>query len=458
MAVNTCKAIKERKAQAVKELRDVHDKLSKAESGSDEFRSLSEDFDARSQAIQALDDQLTRAARLEGLAGALGTDPGSGSGGGPGTEDRTFGDDSEKDDLIANLDSNKYSVLRAVNRMLEGRSVNGYEGEISQELEKRFGGNASGFVIPWNLRVDMGAVGRMSPGRQEKRDLNTTEGAGALPTIQAPTMIEMLRKRIVVRQAGATVLTDLVGTFDIPKETSEPTFYWVAESAAGTESDGSIGKVTFTPKTVTAWTTISRRFAKQSGMDAEAFTRYQLMAGLARAVDYGALAGPGTANNVEGLINNTSTNLVAMGTNGAAPDWAKIVEMESAIAADNADIDSMTYLFNAVTRGKLKTVEKASGTAQFLWGMDNTVNGYGALTTNQLPSNLTKGSASGVCSAGVFGAFSQLMIGMWGGPDILVDPFTEAPEGNIRVTIHQDMDIQNRHDEAFSRVVDFLTT
>jgi len=447
MPVNTVKAIKERRAAAVKELNDLHNKLNAADAGSDEARTLGQQFDEKSEAIQAIDADLTRASRVEGLQHSLETEAT------PGSEDRTFGGDPERDDIIANLDSDRYSLLRAAQQMLEGREVNGYEGEISQELQHRFGSKANGFMLPWNLRCDLGAVGRV-----ENRDLDTTEGAGALPTVQSPTMIQLLRNRVVVRQLGATVLSDLVGTFDVPKETSEPSFYWVAESTAGTESDGSVGKVTFAGKTVTAWTTISRRFMKQTSVDAENFTRYQLLQGLARATDYGALAGPGTSDNVTGVINNTDTNLVAMGTDGAAPTWAKIVEMESAVAADNADIGTMGYVFNAVTRGKLKTTEKASNTAQFLWSGDNTVNGYGAAVTNQLPSNLEKGSSGTVCSAGVFGDFSQLMIGFWGGPDIIVDPFTEAPAGNVRMTIHQDMDIQNRHDEAFSRVVDFLTT
>jgi len=442
MPKNTVKDLRERRGVAVKRVNEIHEKLSGDVSG-EERAKLNAEFNERMSEIDSLDGDIKRFAQVEALQDA--TDDG------PGNETRTFNGKTEDDDPIANLDSNKYSLLRAVSCVAEGRKVDGYEGEISQELEQRFGKKANGFCVPYNLRMDAG----LRMGGTERRDLDTTAGAGALPTVQSPSMIELLRNRVVLRQLGATVLADMVGTFDIPKETGEPTFSWVAESAAGSQADGSIGKVTFTQKTVTAWTVLSRRFRLQTSIDAENFARMQLMKGLAVALDYGGIAGPGTANNVTGLINNTSTNLVSIGTNGGALTWAKVVEFESSVAADNADFGTMGYLANAVTRGSMKTIEKASGTARFLWE-GNEVNGYAATVSNQLPSNLTKGSGTNL-SAAVFGDFSQLVMALWGGADVLADPYTGGTAGDMRLIIHQDCDIQNRHDEAFARCVDIVT-
>jgi hypothetical protein len=150
---------------------------------------------------------------------------------------------------------------------------------------------------------------------------------------------------------------------------------------------------------------------------------------------------------------------VAGGTNGAVPSFANIVALETEVAQDNADIGTLGYLTNARVRGRLKTVEKASSTAQFLWEAGNTpLNGYRAEVTNAVPSNLVKGSSGAVCSAIIFGNFADLIIGMWGGLDLMVDPYTGSTAGTVRVVTLQDVDIAVRRAESFSAMVDALTT
>lgn len=126
---------------------------------------------------------------------------------------------------------------------------------------------------------------------------------------------------------------------------------------------------------------------------------------------------------------------------------------------DNADIGSLAYVTNAKVRGKLKGTEKASSTGMFVWGDNSTpLNGYNAVVTNQVSSALTKGSSSGVCSAIFFGNWADLVIGMWGGLDLLVDPYTASTTGSVRVVAMQDIDIAVRHPESFAAMLDALTT
>lgn len=447
MPVNTLKALKERRGKAVERMQAAHKTLQEKPADADSRKA----FDEAGEEVRGLDQQIADEERMaKVLADAQ-------QFGGPGNEDRTLDPNTEADDPIANLRSDRYSVLRVMDAVAEGRAINGYEGEIAQELEKRFGKKANGSLIPLNLRMGPGLSGR-GTGAESRAALSTSTGAGAVPTILGPSLIEALRDRVVLPMLGAQVMSDMVGTFDIPKVTAIPTFSWVAEATAGSASDATIGKITFTPTTVTAWSTMTRRFMKQTSIDAELFARNQLLLSLARAMDYGGIAGSGASNQPTGLIYNTDTNLIALGTNGAALTWADIVEFESLVAADNADMNTMAYLFNAVTRGKLKTTEKSSGYPVFLWENGTTpVNGYAAAVSNQVPSNLTKGTASGICSAAVFGDFSQIIYALWGGADILVDPYTSGKAGDVLVICHQDMQVKNRHDEAFTRCVDILT-
>jgi hypothetical protein len=63
-----------------------------------------------------------------------------------------------------------------------------------------------------------------------------------------------------------------------------------------------------------------------------------------------------------------------------------------------------------------------------------------------------------VCSAIIFGNFADLIIGMWGGLDLMVDPYTGSTAGTVRVVTLQDVDIAVRRAESFSAMVDALTT
>jgi len=88
----------------------------------------------------------------------------------------------------------------------------------------------------------------------------------------------------------------------------------------------------------------------------------------------------------------------------------------------------------------------------------DTLYGYPIRFTTHVPSDLTKGSTSGTCSAMIFGDWSNLVIGFWSGMDVLVDVFTGAPAGNIRILVHQDVDVGVRHAQSFAACLDITTT
>ena len=66
--------------------------------------------------------------------------------------------------------------------------------------------------------------------------------------------------------------------------------------------------------------------------------------------------------------------------------------------------------------------------------------------------------ASGVCSAIFFGNWADLIIGMWGGLDLLVDPYTGSTSGTVRVIALQDVDVAVRHAASFAAMLDALTS
>lgn len=294
-----------------------------------------------------------------------------------------------------------------------------------------------------------------------KRDLNVgtgTAGGNLVATdLLAQSFIELLRNRVILAQAGATMLTGLVGNVDIPKQTGGATAYWVGEGSSPTESQQTVGQVSMTPHTVGAFTDMTRRLLKQSSIDVEMFVRNDLTAVLALAIDYAGLHGDSgvDANQPDGVEATSGIGSVVGGTNGAAPDWADIVDLETAVSAANADVGALAYITNANVRGKLKQTEKATNTAQFIWA-DTEMNGYTAHVTNQVRSDRSKGTGTDLSTI-FFGNWADLLIGMWGGLDIMVDPYTASTSGTVRVVALQDVDIAVRHAESFAAMLDAIT-
>jgi HK97 family phage major capsid protein/HK97 family phage prohead protease len=339
----------------------------------------------------------------------------------------------EADIGLTQKEVREYSFLRAMNALANpgdraAWDAAAFEREVSEAGAKAAGKASRGLFIPSEIL-------------RNKRDLTAgTNNAGGFTVateLMADSFIEMLRNRAVVMRAGATMMSGLVGNVAIPKQSAAATAYWVAENNAPTESQQTLAQVTMSPKTVGAWTDISRRLLIQSSIDVEAMVRRDLAAVIALAIDTAALYGTGSGNNqptgIKGVSGINTKDFAA--TN---PTFAELVAMETEAAVDNADIGTLVYLFNPAQRGALKTTEKATNTAQFVWEPGNTVNGYRTEVSNQV----TAGDV-------FFGNFADLLVGMWSGLDLMVDPYSGSTAGTVRVVALQDVDVAVRNAVSF---------
>ena len=116
---------------------------------------------------------------------------------------------------------------------------------------------------------------------------------------------------------------------------------------------------------------------------------------------------------------------------------------------------ALNYLTNSKVIGAMKTIEKASNTARYIMENGQT-NGYNIVGTNSVPSNLTKGTGTDL-SAMIFGNFNDLLIGQWGGLDVVVDPYSLKKTGEIEVTLNAYHDVFVRRNESFAAIKDITT-
>ena len=349
-------------------------------------------------------------------------------------------------------ESRQFSVVEAMKGMVSGRGLTGRELEINQELEHQSGKRTQGFYLP-------------TQGQWSKRAYVTssaTAGGKLIATdVLADNFIEALRAKTVVGELGATMLPGLVGNVSIPKRTGDNTAYWIGGDNADaiTESTGTIGEVTMSPKTVGAWTKFSHLMQLQSTPEIEQLIRSGFVSILANAIDTAALNGSGSSSQPTGILNTAGIGSVAGGTNGAAADLDDFVDLKKEVSVDNADLPNCAFVTNAKVEGAVSKLKDSNG--------DYILSPYGSElgaqqilsrrfeVTNNIPSNLSKGSGSNL-SAIVYGNFNDLLIGMWGGLEILVDPYTDFSKGTTGVRALQSIDIAVRHAESFSAMKDAI--
>ena len=356
---------------------------------------------------------------------------------------------------MSRTETQRYSMLRAINAMANpsdraAQAAAAFEFECSGAMTQKMGRAAQGFYVPYDV---------LSMAR---RDLTkgTAISAGNLvdTTLDSGNFIDMLRANMVMGGLGVQYLSGLVGDIDIPRQYGTATTYWLAEQAAPTKSNQTVDKVNLNPKTVGAKTILSRKLRNQASMDVEAWVQRDLAMALSLEMERVIINGSGASNQPLGIMNVAGIGSVVGGANGLAPTWDHIVNLETAVSVMNADVGSLAYLTNAVVRGKLKRTFVASGTAERVWDKGTEpLNGYRAAVTNLVPSNLTKGTSTGVCSAILYGNFRDVIIGMWGGLDILVDPYTGGDAGDVSVRVLQDIDVAVRHAESLAVMKDALT-
>ena len=327
----------------------------------------------------------------------------------------------------------QFSVVRAIRALANptdraAQEDARFELEASAAAARSYGQSAQGVMIPADVLGNWG-----------KRDLNTSDDNEIVATnLMAGDFIDVLRNSSSVMQAGARMMPGLVGNVSIPKKTAASSAGWISsEGGAASESEPTFGSVTMTPKTVGAFSDMTRQLILQSTPSIEALVRDDLTQALALAIDAGALKGSGSSGQPTGIYSTSGINTDSFA--GATPTWAEIVGLETLVAEDNALLGNLSYIAPAGLYGTLKTTAKATNQAIFAVDPDGTMNGYRTIVSNQATAGYL-----------LFGNFSDLLVGMFGGLDITVDPYTASSTGTVRVVALQSVDVAVRHAVSFA--------
>ena len=362
-------------------------------------------------------------------------------------------------------ENREYKISAGIQALCDGnwdRPGAGFAREVSQDIAKNSvtGGSSRSLFIPYSA---LNRATYVTSGA-------TTGGNIVATDLRADDFIEALRNNTVMVGLGVQVLSGLVGDVAIPRRSGvASTGYLSSETTAISQAESTFDQISMTPKTLATMSKFSRNMLIQATPGIEQLVRNDLSEGINVGLDLGILNGTGSSGQPTGIMQTSGIGSVAMGTNGGAITVDALVDLETALMEDNASVnaDSISYVTNAKVMGAIKKLKTSGGeylvnnNLQAL-GRGATpiaVNGYPLAMTNQVPSNLTKGSTSGSCSAVVLGDFSQAILGLFGGGvEITVGEDSDDFAKNLTsVKAVVAFDVAVRHAQSFAAILDVTT-
>lgn len=310
-----------------------------------------------------------------------------------------------------------FDFKRFLNAAAHRMNLDGAEGEIIKETRKLYDNSGlavDGYTIPTQL-FNAHSAGAANAGAE-------------LVVTSKGDFIQSLKPYMVMVPAGAQVREGLVGTIEYGANTTfnDPSAKTEIEAA----EDYTMNTVnrTLAPQRGAVKSLFSKSLMLQTSYNIQEEIRAELLSGMAIRLDRHA-------------INEARTNagtVVAIDTNGGSLTRAKVVELMFAPLKANGNGLNNSFITNPFVAEAASNILVDAGSGRFLWNPEvaNTFMGRPAFVSNLVPANLSKGTANSTLSALMYGDFSSVTIGMWGGLDLVVDNYTVAETGQIKLVLN----------------------
>jgi len=274
----------------------------------------------------------------------------------------------------------------------------------------------------------------------QKRDLTSGGTATGLEYVAELEKMHQYGLEIAPKALalGVEVWTGLTGNVYV-NETGQATSVWEGETDTNAETTPATSRpVSLSPKRLGAFVDISKTLLAQTSGVAEERVKIQLQKAQNRKLDETIFQGTGVAPIPKGIIPTVGINTAT----GGVPSRQTFLDMWAAIAADEAMFSELGIAMPADYYAFLMGAYVDAGSGRFV--LENgQINGIPVIYSNNMPANNL-----------LLGDFSKFVVGVWGGVDLVINPYTRAKDGVLEVVINQFFDMGCLYPQAFCKVAD----
>ena len=335
----------------------------------------------------------------------------------PSTDDEEPSDkDNDKEKRNKNLKSNigimekKFSLVKAIRNIAENRNLDDSTMAVinagREEMRKSGLSYAGQIQLPSEKRAIVSV---------------TAEGDDTVAT-DVFNILDPLRSNLVLAQAGAKVLDNLVGDVKIPV-LGASNVGWEGENDDAADGSGAITSVTLKPKRLSCFIDISKQMIAQDSAGVEDAIRRDIVEAIAHKFQATILGdGVGNATQPSGLFHGL--------VDKAATDFDSMAAIEADL--ETANVSNISYIASPKARAAMRAMTKGA--------KNNAVVAYANGEFDGTPVYSTSDVAN---SKFLVGDFSNLYLGQWGAIDLVVDNYTQATKGAIRLVVNVYLDAVN---------------
>lgn len=351
---------------------------------------------------------------------------------------------------FAGTGSHVENVLRDRNGTRIGTMLSNADLRNEATIAKRLGVSASE-TEGASLTDFFRGVAGMRAGEGIKNSLSEgTDSAGgyAVPTILMPGILQALVPASSLLTAGAHVgmLQNVqCSSFNIAAVDTIPTAAWRLEAGAVADSDPAFRSITITPRSLAFKFKVSRELL-QDAPGIESALRVAIAQAFAKELDRAGLRGSGSAPEIQGLVNMAGVNAISMGTNGGKLlNYSKFINAARAIKEANAPAPNAAIM----SPREDETVALFADTTGQPLRRPDALAGWQFLTSSQIPTNLTKGTATDASEVYI-GDFSQFTFFMREGVSVQLLNELYAATGEVGFVCHTRVDVAAAYSKAFA--------
>lgn len=314
--------------------------------------------------------------------------------------------------------SKNYSFFRAL-QAAAGLNVDAsFERQVSNELYGSIGRSNSN---PNSIMV------------RANEFLGSGTGAGLIGSEHRGDMfVELLRTKMGVK--NFTALTGLRSNIEIPVQSDAVDAEALNINGELTDQTPGVGTITLSPKKFGATVTIGKDLLAQSNPDAAAFVMRDIEAQIARKIDSAILTGD-SKTGIVGVKGTTGVQTVSIADLEEAT-WKDMVKFFGKIG--NYDLSSVPqWVMTASDAQLFKGISKDAGSGRYILE-DGKIDGFEVNV------------AGTIASGNIFlGNWADVLVGQWGGLEVIVDPYTKARSGALVITATLLADVGIRNPEGF---------
>ena len=336
----------------------------------------------------------------------------------PSEEPQPDKDDDYKENISnRNKMKKQFSLLKAINDIANNRSL-----DVASQAVINAGAD------------EMRSAGQSFSGQiqlpvESRAAVTVTDEHDDVIEVEFADLLTPLRAKNVLVAAGAKYMSGLIGDVQVPIM-GAGNVTWEGEVASAKDAGYTFTSKKLQPKRLTAYVDISKQFLVQDSIGAEQAIRADIVAAINSKLESTILgSAEGSTTTPAGIFYGQTPKKITT--------FKDICDLEASIEDANV-IGECKYVMSNKAKAALRNMPKSSKSTQLV--MENgEVDGTPVLNT----SNVEEQNIA-------YGDWNNLAIGQWGAIDLVVDPYTLAKDGQVRIVINAFFDAVTLRPEAFA--------